>query len=696
MKNGPIKVLVIDNNKNSYTLINDLLSPSGEEFQLRWTDNYHNENEAISQGHYDIIFLDYGGDNHSCLGLLKEIKQKDHGRPLILLSENDNHEIAIESMNEGAANFLVKNQINKNILERSIRYAIKHHATINTLQKNEQRYALAIEGANQGVWDWDLRKNVIFFSSLWKSMIGFDKSEIDNGPQEWFDRIHPDDIEDVKNIFNVHRSNQISRIEIEYRIRHKNNFYRWVLIRGIVLRDTDGRAYRIIGSQMDINKNKTTEGQLLQDALYDSLTGLPKRTLFLDRLSHLLSKAKRDKNYLFAVLFIDIDRFKLINDTFGHLLGDQLLNKISKRLKKCLRLSDTVAHPGGDEFIILIDDIEDVNAATQVAERIQKEFHSPFNISGQNIFLTASIGIALNTPEYKKPENLLRDADTAMYQAKKQGKAGYKIFKTDMHVHAMVLLQLEADLRHAVKYQKFIIHYQPIISLATGQIIRMEALLRWLHPTQGVILPGNFIPLAEETGLILPIEEWVLGTVCTQYKNWMSSVGVAVPIAVNFSAQQFHRESLPQLIKKTLGKTNTPAHDIELEITESIAMKDVDFSIRILNELIAMNIKISIDDFGTGYSSLSCLKLFPIDAIKIDRSFLRDIPVNSNHTAITKAIIAMAHSLKLKVVAEGVETQAQLEFLLEHNCDEAQGFFFSYPLPPEKAIQFLREKNKLQ
>jgi len=438
-----------------------------------------------------------------------------------------------------------------------------------------------------------------------------------------------------------------------------------------------------------LDKVEEAEKQLLHDAFHDNLTALPNRALLIDRLDRLIERAKRHPKEIFAVLFIDLDRFKLVNDSLGHLMGDKLLIQVGKRLTKIMRVSDTVARLGGDEFVILLAEIRHEYEVVLVTERVNKLLQSQFNLDSQEIFITASIGIVIYQPHYKQPMEILRDADTAMYNAKSKGATRFQIFDKTMHSQAMAVFEFEADLRRAVKQKEFVIYYQPIISLEDDKIVRLEALIRWEHPKRGLVPPLDFIPLAEETGLILPIGEWVLQTVCQQSQAWQGQGFVPTPIsmAVNFSAQQFHQKDIVQLIKKELDKTNTKIFTLEIEITESVAMQNVEFTVSLLKELRLMGIQISIDDFGTGYSSLSSLKLFPIDTIKIDRNFTKDLDKNEDNAAITKAIIMMAHSLGFRVVAEGVETKEQLEFLRKQGCDEVQGFLYSPAVPPEEVPQ---------
>ncbi|MBW4638829.1 MAG: EAL domain-containing protein [Gloeocapsa sp. UFS-A4-WI-NPMV-4B04] len=448
--------------------------------------------------------------------------------------------------------------------------------------------------------------------------------------------------------------------------------------------------------QSEVIERKIAEAQLIHDAFHDSLTSLPNRALFVERLGRVIERSKRIKNYFFAVLFLDLDRFKLVNDSLGHFLGDQLLIAFVRRLEVCVRNVDTIARLGGDEFVILLDNINDINDATQVADRIQNELSLPFKLNGHEVFISTSIGIALSTTAYENAEEILRDADTVMYRAKALGKARYEVFDQDMHTRVVELLQLENDLRRSLERQELEIYYQPIVCLATGIITGFEALLRWQHPQRGFVSPVEFIPIAEETGMIVPIGYWVLREACHQMSVWQKHFNINLPltISVNFSGKQFSQPDLIKQVAQILQDNDFDAHNLKVEITESVLIENADSAAGMLVQLKKLGIQVYIDDFGTGYSSLSYLHRFPIDALKIDRSFISRMNIN-NESEIVQTIMTMAHNLGMSVVAEGIETIEQLNQLKSLQCEYGQGYLFAKPLNKEAAEAWISKEAPL-
>ena len=443
------------------------------------------------------------------------------------------------------------------------------------------------------------------------------------------------------------------------------------------------QTMQAIGSQIgQFAVRKLAEERVRHLAHYDELTGLPNRSLFNQRLSHALARVRRSGEPL-ALLFIDLDRFKNVNDSLGHDAGDRVLKETALRLRGCLREVDTVSRLGGDEFVVLIEGPPQLSDVAEVAQKILAALSRPVLIEPQEVHVSASIGISTCPGDSDDLQGLMKNADIAMYRAKEQGKNNYQFYSAQMNIHTVERLAMESDLRRALEREEFLLHYQPKVDLGTGAISGTEALLRWRHPLRGLVPPAEFIPLAEETGLIVPIGQWVLQTACAQNKVWQGEGLPHLRVAVNLSALQFSQESLPQDVARVLASTGLDAASLELEITESMVMRDAAQAVKLLDELKRMGVHLSIDDFGTGYSSLSYLKRFPIDSVKIDRSFVRDLPADADDAAITQAIIAMAHSLRLKVVAEGVETEPQEQLLRKQGCDEMQGYYYCKPLPGE-------------
>jgi len=441
----------------------------------------------------------------------------------------------------------------------------------------------------------------------------------------------------------------------------------------------------------DISEHKRLIDELAFRATHDWLTNLLNRAAFMERLGASAQSVDQSKKPVFAVLLLDIDRFKAFNDDYGHLIGDQLLVAAGRRLEGCARPNDTVARLGGDEFAVLLEDLNGASGATTMADRILQALSHPFNLDGRQVYTSVSVGIALSSARYSRPESLLRDADTALYVAKALGRGRYQIFDPSMRARAQARLALEADLTRALQRQEFLIYYQPIVSLQTAKTTCLEALVRWQHPRRGLVAPGEFVSVAEETGLIVPIGAWVLHAACAEAATWQGTNDPPPSVAINVSARQFQRTGLPETVQDVLTETKLAPQELALEITESLAMNDIDVTVETLKNLSATGIRLAIDDFGTGYSSLSCLKHFPIDTLKIDQSFVRHMTAEADDTAIVAATIAMAHTLELTVVAEGVETEEQLRFLQEHQCDAVQGHLVSVPLPIEVLQQRLRD-----
>jgi len=559
------------------------------------------------------------------------------------------------------------------------------------LRESEDRYALAAHGSNDGLWDWDIRNNSVYYSTRWKGMLGYPENEIGSDPDEWFTRIHKDDIGEVRHKIDLHLQGKTPLFKHEFRMLHRDGTFRWVLSRGVSVHSDEGQAYRFAGSQTDITDRKLAEEKLFYEASHDELTGLPNRGLFLERLRGAMRRSKRSGEIRFAVLFLDLDRFKNVNDSLGHVAGDELLVQAGKRIAVCVRNMDVIARLGGDEFAILLEDIENDEDAMRTAERIQVELSRPFYLDDHEVYSTASIGIALSTHGYQQAEDMLRDSDTAMYRAKSLGKARFAIFDTHLHDQAINRLQIENDLRRALENEEFLLYYQPIVSVETKKTVGFEALARWMHPERGLVSPVEFIPVAEETGLIVPMGWWILREACKEAKRWHDEYDSHedLTVSVNISGKQFLQGDFIDRLKEILNETGLKGSSIKLEITETVIIENPDVVSKTLEDVKELETELCIDDFGTGYSSFSYLHSFPFDVVKIDRSFVGMIDREPEALEIVNAIISLSESLGLSVVAEGVETTEQLLLLESMNCEHAQGFLFAKPMPADEVPEYL-------
>lgn len=550
----------------------------------------------------------------------------------------------------------------------------------------EQLYRSIFELAPVGIARTSLEGKYLQVNQGFAEMMGCSMEELLTMSSQDF--MHPDEAIRMREIRDTLLSGSLTNMSGERRFVRKDGLEIWANRTLSVVRDHAGQPLYIIAVIEDITERKNAEVRILQLAHYDELTGLANRNMVNKIFSQALARSRRNGKPL-AILFIDLDRFKNVNDTLGHGAGDKVLKEVAERLRRCLRDSDTLGRLGGDEFVVLLEEMPQATHSAVAAQKIIDALTPPFILDTQEFHITASIGISTYPADSEDVPGLLKNADIAMYRAKDLGKNNYQFYSSQMNIHTLDSLSLESNLRHALERQEFILHYQPKINIRSGRIVGMEALVRWQHPTNGLIPPMQFIPLAEETGLIVPIGEWVLRAACAQNASWRKQGLPPLCVAVNLSARQFRHEHLLQNVGKVLHDTGLDSSGLELEITESMVVQDPERAVLLLDSLRAMGISISIDDFGTGYSSLSYLKRFPIDSLKIDRSFIKDLPLDTDDAAIAQAIIAMAHSLKISVIAEGVETEEQLRFLRNHLCDEGQGYYFSKPVTEHEFVDLV-------
>ncbi|HUR87031.1 MAG TPA: EAL domain-containing protein [Solirubrobacteraceae bacterium] len=558
------------------------------------------------------------------------------------------------------------------------------------LRVSQERYALAVTGANDGIWDRDFATDVVYFSPRWKAMVGCEEDEVGDQLEEWQKRVHPEDVPNLQAAWDAHIDGDAPYFESEHRMMHSDGAYRWFLTRGVAIRDAAGNPARIAGSMSDITDRKQAEELLRQRALHDSLTGLPNRTLFLDRLTFSLARNLRDANRRCAVLFLDLDRFKRINDSFSHAVGDELLIALGRRLSAILRPTDTVARGGpdgfiarlgGDEFTILLDNLDTPARAQDVAERIQAAMQQPFRVQDRELVVSGSIGIAISRPGSTALE-LMRNADIAMYDAKRQGTARCSIFTDEMHSSVLDQIELESELRTTIEDRKLRVFYQPVVNLASGEIAGFEALARWPEGRPQVS-PARFIAIAEDTGLIAGLGRLVLDEACERLADWRRRgiVSEDLTMSVNVSGRQFGEpERLVADVRAALDTSGLPPRCLRLEITESTVISRPERARTALDELALLGVRAEIDDFGTGYASLTVLQSFPGDTLKIDCSFIGAMHEDPSQEAIVRGIVALAHNLDKHVIAEGIENVAQVSLLRSIGCAYGQGFLFAEPM----------------
>jgi diguanylate cyclase (GGDEF)-like protein/PAS domain S-box-containing protein len=566
------------------------------------------------------------------------------------------------------------------------------------------RHALVVSGANDGIWEWDIAADTVFYSARWKAMLGYSVDQIGSATSEWFDRIHPDDVSRFHKDLDAHLCGKTGQFRCEYRIRHRDEHYRWVMTRGLAERDPAGHARRAAGSQTEISNRKLAEDQLRHDALHDPLTGLANRAMFVDQVGGCIERARRDPNYRFAVLLLSVDRFKVITDSLGFDAGDQLLVEIARRLTiashsvDCIAAaeSDFLARLGEQEFVLVLDSVSSGDEAIKIGQGLIEKLAVPFLIDGHQVTTAANIGIALGDSRIDRAETLLRDANTALFQARNDADGRCRVYSPEMHARAVRRLSLECDLRQAIECDKLCLYYQPIHSLTDFRPVEFEALVRWQDSQRGLVQPSEFIPLAEEAGLIVPLGSWVLSHACEQLRRWQRELPGMLPtsIAVNVSGHQLARPELVAEVNSVLQRTGLNPRSLTLEITETAIMESGAPAMDVLRALHALGLSLHLDDFGTGYSSLRYLSQMPIDVLKIDRSFVTEIHKRRAGRSIVRTIIALARTLEMQVIAEGVETLEQVEYLRSIKCNSAQGFYFATPMPAEQVKDYLMAKSR--
>jgi len=646
----------------------------------------------------DLVLLDSMMPGMTGVEVLQALRATyaPHKLPVIMVTALKDSDKVVEALNLGANDYITK-PVDFAVAVARIQGQLARKAAESALRESEERYALAARGANDGLWDWDLDSGRVFYSERWKALLGHLDAEIGEDAGEWFSRVHPEDLEKLRAAVRAEQAGgSVQAFDCEHRMRHRDGTYRWVRCRGAGVQDAAGRVVRMAGSMSDVTTSKVS----------DALTGLANRVLFMERLEQEFAAYRAHSAAPFAVMFLDIDRFKLINDSLGHHAGDQLLVAMAERLARSVRTGesrtrpayrDLVARLGGDEFAVLLCDLSAPAAALQVAQRILQELREPFALADRGIFCTVSIGIAPCGETYSSAADMVRDADTAMYSAKSKGRSRCEVFDETMRVRVVERLQLESDLRRAVENHELFVHYQPKVRLADRRICGFEALARWRHPERGWIPPTEFIPVAEETGVIHELDMWILRQACSQMQRWHTVYPRDPPLAisVNVSPRQFAQPHLVEEIAAVLRETGLQPSSLRLEVTEGVLLDDHEQARDILTRLKALGVGLKIDDFGTGYSSLAYLAQLPFDTMKIDRSFTVQLWGGDCNSQIVKSILDMAHTLGMEVVAEGVEDNDQVTRLLSLGCEFGQGFVFSKAVSPQEAERLVAATMEL-
>jgi len=727
--NSEILILIVDDLPDNLRVLSAAIS--GQGFQIRCAKSGAIALMAVETTCPDLILLDIKMPDMDGYEVCQRLKASQFTRdiPIIFLSSLDDVFDKVKAFNVGGADYItkpfqveevlirIKHQLSLKVAELKICQLnqqleqqneqleainaelqleiIERQIIEETLKVNEERIDSILGSIEDVVWSMHpTATQFIYFNAAVEKIYGYPISNFFEDPEFWLKVIHVEDRDRIEATnLSIMTTGTVSE---EYRILRPDQEVRWVSDRRYLVYDRDGKVIRIDGIVRDITDHKRAQDQLVHDALHDSLTGLPNRNLFMDRVEQALKYSNRHSQYMFAVMFIDLDRFKMVNDMHGHMIGDQFLQAISKLLGGCLRsVGDTVARLGGDEFTILIDDIQEVSEALMIADRVLSKLSLPINLPTQTIFASASIGIVISNRDYVNGTDLLRDADIAMYRAKSLGKGRYILFDKEMYEQNLKASQLDSDLHYALERQEFELYYQPIISLTSDKLAGFEALIRWHHPERGLVPPCEFIPIAEETGLIIGIGDWVINQACKQLSIWQSQFieAKSLKMSINLTCQQIREKNLLEKLDRVLATTGIDGSTIRLEITESSMMDQGEETIAKLEELCARNIQLSIDDFGQGYSSLSYLHRFPINTLKIDRTFVEQMSLGGQNFEIIRTIIILAHALNMNVVAEGVETHEQMSMLKQLGCEYGQGYFFSRPIIAAAAEQMIRSQT---
>lgn len=715
-----IKILYAEDNITDQMAFTRSIRRNKLNYDVTFASSMHDALQILDETtDFDVIFLDHELGDGTAFDVLNNIPKTI---PFVVITGTDDVEIAVYAMKSGASDFLSKDPAGNylSLIPLMITSALNTKAIQNELDEHknklesliserteelkievterklaQERWNFALEGAQTGVWDWDIGTSQCFFSDRWKEIFGYHVDDACSHIDEFSGRIHADNEKKAMHDLNEHLEGKTPFYKNERKVKCKDGSYKWVQVRGKVMQfDDNNLPLRMIGTCEDISHKKETEAFIWKQANYDPLTNLPNRRMFYSKLEHELKKVARE-HYEVGLLTLDLDKFKDINDTLGHDYGDLLLKEVAKRLTRCVRNSDTVARLGGDEFSIIVINFKNSTHIASIANNIVHALEESFNLNGDIVYVSASVGISIALDDTLQIDELIKHADQAMYKAKDNGRNGFHFFTQSLHDEAEQRMTITKDLRSALKNNEFEAYYQPIVDVKSGDIYKAESLIRWNHPTRGLVSPVTFIHIAEETGIINDIGDWMLHESFEKAKQWSISHNKNFQVSVNVSPLQFKTDSnsMTTKLQSLLDNFELEGKNIVLEITESLLLNIDDNITNKLHWLRDAGIEVAMDDFGTGYSSLSYLKKFDIDYLKIDKMFVDNIDNEKNDRALCEAIIIMAHTLGLKVIAEGVETKEQKEILLGMDCDFYQGFFFSKPIPAASFEKLLNERG---
>lgn len=699
-------VLIVDDTPANLHVISQTLTDAG--FETAIANSGERALKQIQLDPPDLILLDVMMPGIDGFETCRRIKAQAHLRdiPIIFMTALADVDSKVQGLELGAVDYITKPFQEREVLAR-VRAHVGLRRTTAQLAASEARLSSILNSLKDVVWSAYLAPlEFLYFNPVMEYIYGLPRELFLKDATQWLRMTHPDDRVILTKLLESHNPPEF--LDFEYRIIRPDGEIRWLhcqaQIRCLGRQGGQGQPtpqqqqrLRVDGIIHDITGRKQAEYELTYAAQHDSLTHLANRAFFIASLEKLLEQPRKRRQDKFAILFIDLDRFKVVNDSLGHLCGDQLLIQVSKILRHSVRPTDLIARLGGDEFTILLRNIFDIREIVAISDRIQAELTQPIGLSGQSVFVTASIGIVQDSEKYSAADQLLRDADLAMYQAKGLGKACHQLFSEEMYDQAIAKMTLENELREAIDRQEFCLYYQPILHLASEQLTGFEALVRWQHPQRGFISPADFIPLAEETGLILPLGDYILHEACHQMSRWITQFPAAevLSMSVNLSERQIQSSGFVDRLNDAVQNARIQPHHIKLEITESLLMENSNLTLKLFEQLKSIGFRLSLDDFGTGYSSLSYLHRFSINTLKIDRSFINVMTPGESSFEIVRTITSLARSLRMDVVAEGVETQEQAEYLRSLSCDMVQGYFFSRPLEKDDATQYLAQQQDL-